>query len=340
MLQGKFACFRANLIQLSFIALECVVPNSAVRLGQTPRKKMHLPGSATYLVRSVGLEILTFALIRLWFGLSPEPTKLVVKKSIWIAFSRCWIHLLPLTVSLALFWLNLKGFYITDTFSQHPTGDLSDQSNSVKLALIQVAAKVQELLIIASFSTVLIQVIRDGLLHDGVPLGLATSGLSFDRLSYFWSPAFWGATTSLVALSKWKGVWLLSLTSLGGFIAITAGPASAVLMLPRPTNWHDFTTTFWLNGTPDVYWPTKLTSAHVGGPQCRGVLGLTTIQCVAKGLADLENYFEYFPADTAYEITTPESEFPRILEAVPRYPEMSAEAWSVAPHAATSLIKK
>lgn len=105
-------------------------------------------------------------------------------------------------------------------------------------------------------------------------------------------------------------------------------------------NWHDFTTTFWLNGTPDVYWPTKLTSAHVGGPQCRGVLGLTTIQCVAKGLADLENYFEYFPADTAYEITTPESEFPRILEAVPRYPEMSAEAWSVAPHAATSLIKK
>ena len=95
--------------------------------------------------------------------------------------------------------------------------------------------KIQELLIIASFSTVLFQVIRDGLLHDGVPLGLAASGLSFDRLSYFWSPAFWSAATSLVTLSKWKGVWLLSLISLGGFIAVTAGPASAVLMLPRPT---------------------------------------------------------------------------------------------------------
>lgn len=104
---------------------------------------MHLPGSPTYLLRSLGLEILTFVLIHLWYGLSSEPTKVVVKKSIWIAISRCWIHLLPLTVSFILFWLNLKGFYITESFSQSETAFLTDQSNSVKLTLIQVAAKVQ-----------------------------------------------------------------------------------------------------------------------------------------------------------------------------------------------------
>ena len=164
----------------------------------------------------------------------------------------------------------------------------------------------QELLIIASVSTVLFQIIRDELLHDGIPLGLATSALSFSRLCYFWSPAFWGGTTSLVNLKKWRGVRVLGLITLGGFIAITAGPASAVLMLPRPTvstnnvinalqvqtnetnqNWHDFTTKFWLNGTADVYWPTKLTSDHTGGPHCTGLEGMNTMnqpQCINKGL--------------------------------------------------------
>lgn len=79
------------------------------------------------------------------------------------------------------------------------------------------------------------QAIRDALLHDGVPLGLATSGLSFARLSYFWSPAFWGGTSSIVISGRWKAMWLVSFIASGGLIAVTAGPASAVLMLPRPT---------------------------------------------------------------------------------------------------------
>ena len=81
----------------------------------------------------------------------------------------------------------------------------------------------------------LFQVIRDALLHDGIPLGLATSGLSFARLSYFWSPAFWGGTSSFLISGRWKAMWLVSLIASGGLIAVTAGPASAVLMLPRLT---------------------------------------------------------------------------------------------------------
>ena len=83
------------------------------------------------------------------------------------------------------------------------------------------------------------QAIRDALLHDGIPLGLATSGLSFARLSYFWSPAFWGGTSSIVFSGRWKAMWLVSFIASGGLIAITAGPASAVLMLPRPTVSND-----------------------------------------------------------------------------------------------------
>ncbi|CAD6590448.1 MAG: hypothetical protein ASARMPREDX12_004370 [Alectoria sarmentosa] len=300
---------------------------------------MRLPGSPTYLLRNLGLEIFVFILIRLWFGLSPEPTKPVVKKSFWVGFSRCLIHILPVTVSLVLFRLNLGGFYIGHGFSQQSSDDLTDQGNDVKLALIQVAAKVQELLVISSYGVIIFSVTRDRLLHKGIPLGLAASGLSFARISYFWSPALWGAISALITSSKIQGVCLLILITLGGLIATTAGPASAILMLPRPTNWPEFTTDFWLNGTADVYWPSKLTSDHLGGPRCSSDRGLGTIECVAKGISSLESFYNYYRSQSGYEISTVESQFPRILQAIPRKAGISAESWSVAPHAATSLLK-
>ena len=193
-------------------------------------------------------------------------------------------------------------------------------------------------------------------------MGLAASGFSFARISYFWSPAMWGAISALVTSSEFPDVGLVSLITLGGLIAVTAGPASAILMLPRPTvwtlsqililwllanpnlfavqNWPDFTTEFWLNGTADVYWPSILTSDHLGGPRCSSARGLDTIGCVAKGVSSLENFYNYYRSLGNYEIATQESQFPRTLQAVPRKAGLSAEAWSVAPHAATSLLKQ
>lgn len=101
---------------------------------------MHLPGCPTHPLRNLGLEILAFILKRLWFGSSPEPAKVLVKKPLWVAFSHCLIHILPVTVSLVLLRLNLGAFYSGHGFSQHYNGDLTDPGNDVKLALIQIAA--------------------------------------------------------------------------------------------------------------------------------------------------------------------------------------------------------
>ena len=67
----------------------------------------------------------------------------------------------------------------------------------------------------------------------GLPLGLATSGFSFARISYFWSPAFWGGTISLYQQQRLRDIWIVSLVLLSGILAAVVGPASAVLMLPR-----------------------------------------------------------------------------------------------------------
>ena len=54
----------------------------------------------------------------------------------------------------------------------------------------------------------------------------------------------------------------------------------------------------------------------------------------------MESYYEYFRGGgSGYEIFTPETQFPRILQAIPSQTNLSAEAWSYAPHAATSLMK-
>ena len=45
------------------------------------RQRMHLSGGPTCLLRNVGLEVLAFVLVKLWFELGPELTKAVVRKS-------------------------------------------------------------------------------------------------------------------------------------------------------------------------------------------------------------------------------------------------------------------
>lgn len=82
-----------------------------------------------------------------------------------------------------------------------------------------------------------------------------------------------------------------------------------------------------------------MTSDHIGGPRCKGVRDLNTIECIAKGLTYLESYYAYFCAANRCKLYTSESQFPRILHAVPQQDNVSAEAWSSALHVATSSIK-
>ena len=105
-----------------------------------------------------------------------------------------------------------------------------------KLKHISLLNELQELLIVASVTAVLFQLVRDGLLHDdGLPFGIATSAFSFDRLQYFWSPALWGGLLGFRKSSRFRGLLLLCILALGGFIALVVGPASAVLLLPHIT---------------------------------------------------------------------------------------------------------
>ena len=107
-------------------------------MSPVPRQSVSLVSERLrHIVHSVGLNLFNFVLDRLsnW----DEPKKKVVSTSFWIAFSRCWVHVFPVSISIFLIQLNIRGHYI----GQHLRGHTSnDQEDSIALAFIQVAAKI------------------------------------------------------------------------------------------------------------------------------------------------------------------------------------------------------
>ena len=129
-----------------------------------------------------------------------------MESSRWLALSRCAVHILPTLFTIALVALNLKHYYIGSSLQGLITND------DTNLALLQGAAKIQELLITASTATIVFDIIRDELMYgDGVPLGLVGAGFSFTGLSFFWSPEFLYSLRYNARL--WKKAFLSSVSS-------------------------------------------------------------------------------------------------------------------------------
>lgn len=133
-------------------------------------------------LRSLGFE-LPFI-----FGIATnteEKPKEIIQTSRPLAIARCSIHVLPICVSITILVLNLGNSYL----GRGLPGSIIDPS--INIALLQVAAKIQELLIVASVTTIVMHVLRSELVHgEGLPLGLLAGGFLYSSLSYFWSPEF------------------------------------------------------------------------------------------------------------------------------------------------------
>ncbi|RAK78361.1 uncharacterized protein BO72DRAFT_476657, partial [Aspergillus fijiensis CBS 313.89] len=183
-----------------------------------------------------------------------EPPKVVITRSILAALQRCAIHLLPIAVSSTVIGLNIKGTYLgADMMSPFP-------SETINLALFQLAAKAHEIMIVASLSVTVLLCVRHELLFGrGLPLGLLGSGLAFNNFGYFFSRKFCGGLR-YVAIhgERSRKAALISLVVVAGLLATLAGPASAVLLVPKSQPWNPGDTEFFLNGSESDYWPADL----------------------------------------------------------------------------------
>ncbi|KAL8968100.1 MAG: hypothetical protein Q9183_002625 [Haloplaca sp. 2 TL-2023] len=210
-------------------------------------------------LRSIGLAVTNDILVRLRRGNNrqhpQERKKIAIDDSRKLAIGRCAVHLLPVSVSVLILAINLRQVFIGIDFES------AIRSETVNLALLQTAAKLQELLIVASLAAVTFQFLRYELLYgDGLPLGLLAAGFEFTKLSFLWSPETLGTLMDTFTRARTiRRFALLLFVLIAGALATLAGPACAVLLIPNSQDWPAGTRHVLLRGTQEQIWPATLT---------------------------------------------------------------------------------
>lgn len=240
-------------------------------------------GQSKYFLRALGFEIVN-TLFRRWTATeSPKPA---LRRSRWIALSRCAIHILPCSVFLFLLPLNYRTMYLSPGFSY-------SHSNGLFLVLFQIGAKILEIVCVASLTTVVLHVLRHDLIRNGVPLGLLGSGLFFSQANCFWSPEMLVGAWHCVR--NWRMLRLFLVIVLAGLLALLIAPSAAVLLQPQSQSVPAGGTTYYLPVTPDQLWPSEVNGSDERS-ECFGGYSDRNIVCASAGFESVRDYFLNFNA--------------------------------------------
>lgn len=157
--------------------------------------------------------------------------------------------------------------------------------------LFQIAAKVLEIVCVASLTTVVLHVLRHDLMRDGVPLGFVGSGIFFSQANCFWSPEM--LVGALHCVKSWKRLRLLLVIIMAGFLALLIAPAAAVLLQPRIQSVPAGGTAYFLPATPDQLWPSEVNGSDELS-ECFGEYAIQNIVCASARFESLRLYFRNF----------------------------------------------
>ncbi|KAI9857254.1 MAG: hypothetical protein M1824_004930 [Vezdaea acicularis] len=253
--------------------------------------------------------------------------------------ARSWVHLMPVGVSIVLIAYNLKGWYIGQTL------DGKFGTNRTKLAALQVAAKIQELLVTGSLASIVSHIIQYKLCFgDGIPLGLLSSGYHITQLHFLWSSELWGSVESRPFRQLFKQK-LIALLIVFVIVLVLVGPASAVLMIPSTKWWWAGGTSFYLQGSEDDLWPSNLTQAHTGGPECTtGVMSNNNHRCMSGGYPAILNHIMALQPPSqgrpngGFSMLTQDTGIRKNIHGAIRYGGTQRDTWAVDIHAATAAV--
>ena len=162
---------------------------------------------------------------------SLEPRKAALDGRWWRAIWRCTPHILPLSVTIFIIFLNIAQAYWQDLGRLHQT---------TRLQAWQYAAKAHELLMASSITAIAVHRIQyDLCVSKGVPLGFVSAGYQLSDPLFVFSKEWLGGVTSLThpkGLTKAMPLGILLL--LGFALTVIVGPSSAVVMIPQ-LDWWD-----------------------------------------------------------------------------------------------------
>lgn len=281
-----------------------------------------------------------------------EQPKVVLETTRGKALPLLIIHTIPLLTSLVIILINFLGFFIGEDF-QGPI-----KSETINLLGLQIAAKVNEILIVASLGLIVLHAVRYQLLFgQGLPLGLVGSGLSFSSFQMFFQKEFWKSVLFLFGhgekLSRCLFVLLLVASTL---TATLAGPASATMLVPQSRSWPSGATDIFLEGKQEQYWPSEV-SARDDTLQrlCKGENATSLAICPAAGYhalwqrwgrlnytnlyeASIQSYAKELSGSRTYWPTTSPGSLLPPLYTLGNLRQGTSDSWFVQPHAAAATL--
>ncbi|GKZ89920.1 hypothetical protein AnigIFM63604_007279 [Aspergillus niger] len=216
-----------------------------------------------------------------------ERPKVFMDRSKTLASIRCVLHVVPVSAAFALIMLNSTGYYIG--------GELSGTSgqDAEKLAALTFAAKLHELLMLASLGSILITYIRRELAFgEGLPFGAIFTSLQFQDISFLWSLSMWGSVNHdwKRRTTKWFMLCLMVICTLLG---LTVGPSTSNLMKPRLDDWPAGGTPFWINATDSEVFPREMKNSS---SLVHCAFDNSDLACPAGNWQILnQDYYSFFP---------------------------------------------
>ncbi|KAF1951953.1 hypothetical protein CC80DRAFT_572971 [Byssothecium circinans] len=217
-------------------------------------------GCTHHLLRSWGIRWAMVAIESIrQLRLRPEreQRKIAIYHGVWYLCIESLFHLIPIGIGIGLVSLNLVGHYVGRDFGGPPVDD------SVKLVGFQIAAKMVELLCVASIARFILAFVRHELVGScGIPFGILASSLDFSHVTYPLSQEFWSVVLAPNMQAYRRGFFVLAL-GLGTILATLIGPTTAILLQPRLGWWPAGGTDVWIDATQDALFPSVINSSSI-----------------------------------------------------------------------------
>jgi hypothetical protein len=174
------------------------------------------------------------------------------RQSFFLLYST--IHLAAILAALVIVFLNFYGAWI----GKELQGTISNDGQ--KLFALQLAAKLLELIILASLGDMITTMLLNRLAAGNpIPFAALTTGLQFQDGSRFFSRE-WLAICTASFRGKTAFVAVATCSTL---LALTVGPASAVAMTPILDHWPAKHVHFAVNASIDELWPTNINGSYI-----------------------------------------------------------------------------
>lgn len=209
----------------------------------------------------------------------------------------CSIHIPPIAITLSLLAMNFSTTYYDD---------VGTPGQNLRFNALQVAAKLHEVLVVASLSTVAIDYVQYELLRgNGISVGGVITSFQITNIACLWEAGLWGR--SLAPSSSICRIRFLLFTMLLIASVAIVSPASAILILPTigwweyPLNIGNLITLYpdkpapvvqvFLASNESTQWPTHIKYENLA-PDCTFVNSTTPEHCPAGGLSLLLDQVE------------------------------------------------